>query len=223
MNASLPMAAFRRNVTFSAVDIFHMGHFKKELISDLLKSVLDLAAKNFISYPSPIEAFSVSTIEAAFRHLQSGRSMGRNVITVTHSDVALVSPLPISFELLLLIMKHQKRVTKRRGWTFDRDGSYLIAGGLGGLGREICTWMADKGAKHLILPSRSGPSSEAAVGLVSQLQKRGVNIVAPKCDITSPSSLSKLLEGCALTMPPIRGCINAAMALHVCIIISRTP
>lgn len=99
------MAAFRGNVSFSAVDIYHMGYFKKELISDLMRSVLDLAAEDAISLPSPIESFSVSAIEAAFRHLQSGRSMGRNVITVDNSDVALVSLLFVSLKVLFLTWK----------------------------------------------------------------------------------------------------------------------
>ncbi|KAI0119752.1 hypothetical protein F4814DRAFT_458905 [Daldinia grandis] len=195
-NSPLPMAAFKRNVSFCAVDIYHMGIFKKELIGDIMKNILDLVAKGAISLPSPIETFSVSTIEAAFRHLQSGKSMGRIMIGVNHSDIA------------------SKRVTKRHNWTLPQDASYLIAGGLGGLGRAICIWMADKGAKNLILPSRSGPSSKAASELISELQKRGVKAVAPKCDVTSYSSLAKLLEDCAHTMPPVRGCINAAMALQ---------
>ncbi|KAI0848453.1 hypothetical protein F5Y00DRAFT_270187 [Daldinia vernicosa] len=195
-NSPLSMAAFKRNVSFCAVDIYHMGHFRKELISDLMKNVLDLVAKGAISLPSPIETFSVSTIEAAFRHLQTGKSMGRIVITVNHSDTAL------------------KRVTKRRRWSLAQDASYLIAGGLGGLGRAICIWLADKGAKNLIIPSRSGPSSKAASELISELQERGVKAVAPKCDVTSYPSLKELLDDCAGTMPPVKGCINAAMVLQ---------
>lgn len=119
----------------------------------------------------------------------------------------------------MLTRRSQKRTTNRQNWRFDPDASYLIAGGLGGLGRAICTWMADKGAKHLILPSRSGLSSKVALELVSDLQQRGVNAVAPKCDVSSSASLEKLLEECAVSMPPIKGCINAAMALQVQLLI----
>ncbi|KAI0904659.1 KR domain-containing protein [Ustulina deusta] len=74
--------------------------------------------------------------------------------------------------------------------------------------------MADQGAKNLILPSRSGlkPSAIAAVELLSELRQRGIRIATPKCDVSSPSSLSAAINAC--DMPPIKGCINATMALH---------
>lgn len=91
----------------------------------------------------------------------------------------------------------------------------MVAGGLGGIGRAIIRWMASRGAKHLILPSRSGPSSKAATEAVAELAKKGVNVVAPKCDVSSASSLAEVLEECSKTMPPVKGCINAAMVLQV--------
>ncbi|MBZ0278737.1 MAG: methyltransferase, partial [Anaerolineae bacterium] len=42
------------------------------------------------------------------------------------------------------------------GIRFDSAGSYLITGGLGGLGLNLARWLADHGAGHLILTSRRG-------------------------------------------------------------------
>ena len=95
----------------------------------------------------------------------------------------------------------------------------MVAGGLGGLGRAILLWMAERGVKHLIVPSRSGASSQAAVDVVHELEKRGVNIVTPKCDASSASQVAGMMEDCTRTMPPIKGCINAAMVLQVFLII----
>lgn len=77
--------------------------------------------------------------------------------------------------------------------------------------------MADRGVKNLILPSRSGPSSQAAKEVVSELSQRGIRLLTPKCDVSSPSSLAMVLEECAYAMPVIKGCINATMVLQVCI------
>jgi acyl carrier protein len=75
--------------------------------------------------------------------------------------------------------------------------------------------MADRGAKNLIILSKSGPASEAAVKLVSSLTKRGVIVFAPKCDASSVTALASVLEEHeARAMPPIKGCINAAMVLQ---------
>src|SRR4051812_31395286 len=100
-------------------------------------------------------------------------------------------------------------------WTFDKSSSYIIAGGLGGIGRSILKWMASKGVKYLIVPSRSGAVSEAAARIVNELRQQGVTIVTPQCDVSLLGSLSRMLEECGRTMPPARGCINATMVLQV--------
>lgn len=82
--------------------------------------------------------------------------------------------------------------------------------------------MADRGAKHFIVPSRSGASSKAAVEMVAQLQARGVTVVAPKCDVSDEASLSSLLAECSKTLPPIKGCINGAMVLQDAIMANMT-
>lgn len=74
--------------------------------------------------------------------------------------------------------------------------------------------MVDRGAKHLIIPSRSGASSKSAQEMLDKLKARGVNAVAPRCDVSSETSLASTLEECRRTMPPIKGCINGAVVLQ---------
>jgi NAD(P)-dependent dehydrogenase (short-subunit alcohol dehydrogenase family) len=99
-------------------------------------------------------------------------------------------------------------------YSLPSDATYLIAGGLGGLGRSAARWMALMGAKHLILLSRSGAKSDAAQKLIQDLTKQGVLVKAPKCDITSIDSLSVALKECS-DLPPIRGCLQGVMVLQV--------
>ncbi|KAJ4303133.1 hypothetical protein N0V90_002025 [Kalmusia sp. IMI 367209] len=96
---------------------------------------------------------------------------------------------------------------------FQADASYLVAGGLGGLGRAILRWMVDRGAKNLVVPSRSGVSSQAASKVVSELISQGINIITPRCDVSSSEQLSALLQTYT-NMAPIRGCISLAMVLQ---------
>lgn len=107
-------------------------------------------------------------------------------------------------------------MTQSTIWRFDPNASYVVVGGLGGCGRAILRWMANKGATNIIIPSRGGVSSQAAKDIVAELEAKTVRIITARCDASSLAELSRLLQGCAKFMPPIKGCINAAMVLQVC-------
>ncbi|KAI0804310.1 hypothetical protein GGR55DRAFT_691161 [Xylaria sp. FL0064] len=195
-NSSLPMACFSRNVTFSAIDLVHLSQSDKQLTARLLKDTLGLLEQG-AKHPSPLHVYSASKVEDAFRFLQGGKNVGRVVIAIGSGDIV------------------PQRVLRKRTWKFEPRASYVVAGGFGGLGRAIIRWMVDRGAKRLIILSRSGPVSAAAIELVSSLVARGVTVVAPKCDVSSATSLARVLKECeAQAMTPIRGCINAAMVLQ---------
>ncbi|KAH9885669.1 hypothetical protein F4778DRAFT_798830 [Xylariomycetidae sp. FL2044] len=195
-DAPLPMANFQRNVSFFAVDLHHMAQTKVDMVLDSLRSVIDLISQGRIQYPFPRHVFPVSEIEGGFRMMQSGKSSGRIIIRVDPSETV------------------PKLLRFKSEWRLRADASYLIVGGLGGLGRSICSWMVSKGARHLILPSRSGAKSGAASAVVHTLREQGIQVSTPICDATSMEELRTTLDACAKSMPPIKGCINAAMALE---------
>lgn len=105
-------------------------------------------------------------------------------------------------------------------WQLDCNKTYIIAGGTGGLGLMIAEWMVkQKGARHLLLLSRSGIKEEAvdAVNTVRTLRGLGAVIEAPKCDISDNKALRNVVERCRGSMPPIGGCIQSSMVLKVCL------
>lgn len=107
-------------------------------------------------------------------------------------------------------------MVQRSTWSFAADATYVVVGGLGGLGRAIVRWMVSKGARNVIAPSRSGLASKAAFELVSEMASRGARLVTPQCDVSSQLELHALLQN-SLQLPPIKGCINSAVDLQVCI------
>ncbi len=113
----------------------------------------------------------------------------------------------------------QANVVTRPKTPFSPDASYVVAGGFGGLGRSFLRWMASHGARNLIILSRSGAASPAAKALVSELREQGVRFATPAVDISNLEMLRKTLLGLSKSMPPIRGCIQATVALRV----SRFP
>lgn len=100
-------------------------------------------------------------------------------------------------------------------YSFEAEATYLISGGLGGLGRSIARWMVSRGAKNLLLLSRSGPVVDKSRRLVEELRRSGARIEAPRCDVADAISLKRVLQSYEKTMPPIRGCIQGSMVLRV--------
>lgn len=95
------------------------------------------------------------------------------------------------------------------------SATYIIAGGLGGLGRALSKWLVQRGARFLILISRSGPRTPTALELLSQLRKKGVVVETPRCDISDGTSVKNLITSYSKRLPPIAGCIQASMVLKV--------
>lgn len=91
------------------------------------------------------------------------------------------------------------------------DATYLITGGLGGLGLVLAEHMVSNGARHLVLTSRRAPN-EAAQARIAAMTASGATIRAEQTDITDRSQIQAMLtrlEG----MPPVRGVVHGAGVL----------
>lgn len=100
-------------------------------------------------------------------------------------------------------------------YSFDPNASYLIAGGLGGLGRSLSRWMVSRGAKYLILLSTRGPRTDAARELIRELTEQGVSVTTPACDVTNSDTVQRVIQECGPR--PIKGCVQASMVTYVSI------
>lgn len=92
------------------------------------------------------------------------------------------------------------------------DGTYLITGGLGGLGLKLAGWMVEQGARHLVLVGRSGASSATSAAL-SQLEQAGAQVLVAKGDVSQETDVARILGEINESMPPLRGIIHAAGVL----------
>ncbi|WP_158929667.1 type I polyketide synthase [Acidisphaera sp. S103] len=75
-----------------------------------------------------------------------------------------------------------------------KDGAWLITGGRGGLGLAVASWLADRGARDLVLAGRSAPGPEA-LALVERLRERGVSVALPRTDVSVAAEVAGLVEG----------------------------
>lgn len=92
---------------------------------------------------------------------------------------------------------------------FRANASYLITGGLGGLGLELARWLADRGAGHIILAGRSIPSPHAEE-IIGELRSRGLNVAIERADIADGEQCSDLIARIRRDHAPLRGVFHLA-------------
>ncbi len=89
-NTNLPMAPFERSVSFTAFDLGDLIKCRPEQMRQIFPEVMDLMRREKIRPVAPINEFSVSQAETAFRSLQSGKPMGKVVIVSKEDDTVMV-------------------------------------------------------------------------------------------------------------------------------------
>ncbi|KAL4810922.1 hypothetical protein BDV18DRAFT_165373 [Aspergillus unguis] len=195
-NGDLPMRMFERNASFHAIDLNEARRYKPDLLQQLQREISTLIAKRQITPPQPIHVYGVGEIEQAFRYLQSGRNTGKTIVEMRPTEMV------------------KTKLKIQRPWQFDPGVTYVIAGGLGGIGRATALWMAGRGAQNLLLLSRSKVPNEEAQEAINTLRKRGVRVEVRSCDISDYNSLQSVIHALKTEMPPIKGCIQSAMVLR---------
>ena len=88
------------------------------------------------------------------------------------------------------------------------DGSYIVTGGLGGLGMVVTRWLAARGAGRLVLNGRTEPSDSQQRELADLAN--GSEIVFVPGDIASPGVAERLVATAEETGRPLRGVVHAA-------------
>ncbi|MCJ1393661.1 hypothetical protein MMC18_006537 [Xylographa bjoerkii] len=194
-NTRLEMGLFAKNITFSAVNMDELVSERPKQVTKAFAEAMSLIREGRVSLPPRVTTFGIVEVDKALRMVQSGKHVGKVVVMPQPNEVVKVIPRITSHALL------------------RADCSYLLVGGLGGLGRAIAIWMVAHGARNLIFASRSGLAKPSARTLVVELEKKGTKVAVFSCDISEVEQFDDLLARSAETMPPIRGVVQAAMII----------
>src|SRR5262249_32332259 len=92
------------------------------------------------------------------------------------------------------------------------DATYLVTGGLGGVGLQLARWLAEQGARHLLLVGRSGAATPEARRGIGLLERQGVLVRARAADVSRRADVESLIAAVAPSAP-LRGVFHAAMVL----------
>jgi hypothetical protein len=188
------MAPFDRGITFAAVDLVRL--FESPVVPKYYQEILNLF-KSGAFYPvSPVNVLPIEKIEDAFR-LIAGRKHTGKVVLSCSEDAVVKATLPKPQRLQL-----------------SGNGTYIIAGGLGDLGRKITVWLAVHGAGHVVTLSRGTPKEDIRRELENRVEQAGGTLHIVKCDILDELSVLNAANYCS-NLPPVRGVVNGGMVLRV--------
>lgn len=101
----------------------------------------------------------------------------------------------------------------------DENGSYLITGGLGGLGLKVAAFLAERGARNLVLCGRSSASAKIKA-VIDSLEQNGVNVLVVQADVSKEKDVIRLLAACP---QPLRGIVHAAGLVDDGVLLQQSP
>jgi polyketide synthase 5 len=197
-NTRLELSPFRRNLTFHYVDLALMAQSHPRRIGDLLGTVYRLVAEGELALPE-ITHYPLREASTAVRVMSAAEHTGKLVLDVTHAGRSNVVVPPQSAQV------------------FRQDGSYIVTGGLGGLGLFLAEKMTSAnggaGCGRIVLTSRSQPTPKV-LETIELIQAMGGDIVVECGDITAPGTAERLVAAATATGLPLRGVLHAAAVVE---------
>lgn len=203
-NAKLPMWHLRRNASFHVVAMDAVFSGDEELTRELLREIAALVQAGALR-PLPFRSFPACRADAAFRLMAAGKHVGKVIL-------AFAEPFVV-----------RKGEPPHKPFAVDPDATYLITGGFGGFGKVLARWLADRGARHLVLSGRQGADTPGAAAFIGELRGTGAETLAVKADVGSPEDVKHLFAKIRATGHPLKGVFHLAMVIDDALLSELTP
>ncbi|KAJ6512896.1 hypothetical protein C8R45DRAFT_1206846 [Mycena sanguinolenta] len=173
----------------------------------LLSRVSDQGATHVFFWQDNLRALALSESWTIFDDLPT-------FVRIHHPTLASMAPIGDIHDPRSLL-DPLSSVNRRR--LFDPSGVYLLVGGIGSLGMHITLWMYTKGARKLVLTSRSGRQSlirqknVIALRILSYLETlEDLSLTLTSCDASSPAETAECISQIE---SPIRGVMMLSVQL----------
>ena len=197
-NTGLDMQPFLQDASFTFINLKRVMTDNSDLLAQVLQEVFNLLSLGILKPVTPVTVYALSDMEKAFRLMQMGKHRGKIALSWGGDDV------------VPQMRTHQTGPPA----SLDPSASYLLVGGLGGLGRSLAGLLVRLGARHLCFISRSGATSIEAKAFIQSMASLHVDVVVYQCDIANLSALRAVFDDHSSNQPPLKGAFQCAMALH---------
>ena len=177
------MTAVRPDVAYSILELDVLKKTEPERVGRVLRGVMERLSAGELR-PIIHSRWPLAEAGSALRFMRSARHLGKIVVTAP----------PIA----------GGRLRPRR--------TYLVTGGLGGIGCAVAGWLADSGAEAIVLNGRRPPDPEAQE-VISALRARGITVRVEIADVTDTAALDAMLARTDRELPPLGGVIHSVGVL----------
>lgn len=184
-----------RGIRYHIVDCNDNARDTPTLVGEIFSRVLQDIESGVLPW-LPCTTFAFEQAPDAFRYMAQARHIGRVVFRHT------VAPA-------------------RNEQTIRADATYLVTGGLKGLGLLAAQWLAGEGARHLLLAGRSEPDATARTALAA-LQASGVAVVTVAADVATAAGVDRIMAALASGMPALGGAVHCAAVLDDGVLAKQT-
>ncbi|KAI1203321.1 hypothetical protein F5X97DRAFT_330342 [Nemania serpens] len=194
----LDLNVFKRNTTFSAFDFGVVADDQPEIVASVMKDVMTYLREGKIRPLQPMALFPATQVSAAFAEFANPHRIGKVVVSF--------SPESDSSNLSIPVRRESKDAVK-----FKADGTYILIGCLGGLGRCLARFMVDRGARNLTFLGRSGADKKEAAAMIDSLRARGCAVHVVRGDVSNKEDVARAVAAAGV---PVYGMVQGAMALE---------
>lgn len=194
-NSRIGLRPFRQNLSYFGIDADTLLVERPELAQRVFAGVVAEMETGALR-PLPHHITPVSRASEAFRAMQQARHVGKLVISLDaepHDSLAVVA---------------------NGAGMIKADATYLVTGGLSGVGRATAEWLVAQGARSLALLGRRGDTTEEAQAGLARMRAAGANPRAFAVDVSDRAALEAVLEQVRASMPPLRGVIHSAALIE---------
>lgn len=192
-NTKLGLRPFERCLSFHAIDVDQLMLHDPQQVRELFDEVTDRFDRGELR-PLPYRLFALNQAENAFRTMQQSRHIGKIVVSMGDRNVA--------------VQRDRKAAV-----TFREDASYLITGGLGGVGLLTARWMVANGARHLVLVGRRGATTPEIEAAIEVMRASGADVLVRKVDVVDDAQVAALIGEIRATLPPLRGVLHSVLVM----------
>ena len=196
-NNGLPLLAFRKNISFFAIDMDRLALDDPAQTAEIGREV----GRHFMEghyHKLPIESFPMDKMREALEFMKTGKHVGKVVLTNYLKDekTGKLNPCSVTVE------KPQN--------IFHADATYLVTGGAGGFGSKLVRYAYYNGARSFLITTRSTDTEKVRGMFRDILDDPAVKMEVMTIDTASEEEMKKLTDRAHKISPPVKSIFHVA-------------